>query len=140
MFLDIAVLAPDAAARLADPAYEAQPGDINFCRALIDTGAQSTCITQNAATQAGVAPIGKVPIRGVAGTAYHNNYVFQIAFPLMSRHPDGGVIVDQIHTLQDPIQGAEVDSGGKFDILLGMDVIGTGSLSVEGVGTFSFCF
>jgi hypothetical protein len=46
--------------------------------------------------------------------------------------------VDVFH---DAIQGAELAIGqGGFDVLLGMDVIGMGSLAVEGSGTYSFSF
>ena len=49
-------------------------------RALIDTGAQSTCITSTAAEKVGLVPIGKVPILGVSGLQYHNNYLFKVGF------------------------------------------------------------
>jgi hypothetical protein len=40
-----------------------------------------------------------------------------------------------------PIQGAELGFEGRgFDALLGMDVIATDSLAIEGIGTFSFSF
>jgi hypothetical protein len=47
----------------------------------------------------------------------------------------------QLHLINIPIQGAEFDAGqGGFDVLLGMDVISTGSLKVEGDGSFSWAW
>jgi hypothetical protein len=53
----------------------------------------------------------------------------------------GGGVGTMIFILPPPIHGGEITStGGQFDVLLGMDVISTGSLAVEGIGTFSFSF
>jgi hypothetical protein len=46
-----------------------------------------------------------------------------------------------VDVFQNVIQGVELAIGpGGFDVLLGMDVIGMGSLAVEGSGTYSFSF
>jgi hypothetical protein len=47
----------------------------------------------------------------------------------------------QVFFLQKIIQGCEFPGGiGSFDVLLGMDVLGAGSLVVQGNQTFSFSF
>jgi len=46
-----------------------------------------------------------------------------------------GQIKGNMHVFQKPIQGTELGFDGK-----GFDVIATGSLSVEGNGTYSFSF
>jgi hypothetical protein len=117
-------------------------------RALIDTGATGTCITRAAADRMGLSPIGKIEIQGVSGTKEHNNYLFHIGSTtpvpgvLPIANPLGEVQVPlQLHLNSTPIQGAEFDAGkGGFDVLLGMDVICTGSLKVEGDGTFSWAW
>lgn len=45
-----------------------------------------------------------------------------------------------VHMLGTVIEGLGRHSGDGFDVLPGMDVIGTGSLNVEGSGAFSFSF
>jgi hypothetical protein len=144
IFLNVALLtAADAAV--------VQKGDhlpnFQMFKALVDTGATGTCITKDAATKVGLSPIGKVEIRGVSGLKEHNNYLFYIGFttpmpgsPPIAVQPDAQAapIPVQIHMVNAPIQGAEFDAGGLFDILLGMDIISTGSLKIEGDGSFSW--
>ena len=110
-------------------------------RALIDTGAQATCITSAAAEKVGLMPIGKVPIRGVSGLQYHNNYLFKVGFAFGTIAPEENVRDAKVHIFAKPIEGAELNfSSSKFDVLLGMDIISIGSLKIDGDGSFSFCF
>lgn len=109
--------------------------------ALIDTGAQSTCITSSAAEKVGLIPVGKVPIRGVSGLQYHNNYIFKVGFALGTFDRNSRTGDANVHIFVKPIEGAELNfSSSKFDVLLGMDIISMGSLKVDGDGSFSFCF
>jgi len=110
-------------------------------RALIDTGAQSTCITSSAAAKVGLVPVGKVPIQGVSGLQYHNNYLFKVGFAFGTVDESKTVQTAKVHVFAKPIEGAELNfSNSKFDVLLGMDVICMGSLKIDGDGSFSFCF
>lgn len=54
-----------------------------------DTWAQGTCITRRAALQLGLTPIGLIPVQGVSGIQYHNNYLFQIGFADIQQHEIG---------------------------------------------------
>jgi hypothetical protein len=120
-------------------------------RALVDTGATTTCISSRLAGALKIEPIGKVPLQGVAKVSYHNSYLFLVGFPLalpvgviptaQLRLRAPGEVQSQIHILQPVIQGCEFDPGNAgFDVLLGMDVIRTGTLVVQGDGSFSFSF
>jgi hypothetical protein len=116
-------------------------------RALVDTGAQKTMISTNVVTSLGLTPLGTIPIQGVGPNMnYHNAYLFHVAFVIPILTPGQTVIPGTqvqaiVHVLPIPIHGAEITStGGLFDVLLGMDVICTGSLKVEGNGWFSFSF
>jgi hypothetical protein len=119
--------------------------------ALIDTGATTTCITSGLASRLNLTPIGKVPVHGVSGNAYHNNYLFYVAFPFALPPgtvdpnlppPPPGQVQGQIFILHRVIQGCELvtSPNASFEVLLGMDVISSGSLVVQGNGTFSFSF
>jgi hypothetical protein len=118
--------------------------------ALIDTGATGTCISQRHAQRLNLQPVGKATVHGVSGPANHNTYAFKIGFPFAmlpgTPMPQGmpppppGAHATQLHVLERVIVGSEFHGAPHFDILLGMDVISTGSLVVLGNGTFGFSF
>jgi hypothetical protein len=114
--------------------------------ALIDTGAQVTMISPVVAQTLGLRPIGQMPVQGVGhAISHHNAYLFHVAFVLplpsgVAQVPGSGINTI-IFVMPNPIYGAEITStGGNFDVLLGMDVIASGSLKVEVSGHFSFAF
>lgn len=114
-------------------------------RALIDTGAQATMISPNVVSTLGLSPVGKILISGVGPQAhYHNGYLFQVAFvvPVTSSAqaaPPGAMAPAMIHVNRNIIYGAEITStGGRFDVLLGMDVLSGGTLIVQGNGTYTW--
>jgi Aspartyl protease len=133
----------------------AQPGAaysgamVAAVRALIDTGATTTCISANVVQQVGLQPIGKIQVQGVSGIVHHNGYLFCVGFPFallpssplpaLAAPPPAGAALAQLHILQKVIQGCDFPGAANFDVLLGMDVISTGSLVVQG-GTNSFSF
>lgn len=145
LFINVAIVAPaviDAVNQNKDP------GRVEMFKALVDTGATSTCITKAVADKVGLVPIGKVPVHGVAGVSYHNNYLFHVGFTFQQPLPVGTEVDAKApkpkwnaHFLADPIQGAELKIGGDaFQVLLGMDVIASGALVVNGNGSASFSF
>jgi len=143
--MNVAVLSPEDRTALASGKLSRK---INAFTALVDTGASSTCITPKVAEMVGLQAIGKVPIQGVSGPNYHNNYLFHIGFPL-SQNTQGSLTAKGDKVISDvslsvfdmKIEGAELQlHGDQFNVLLGMDVIGTGSLKLEGNGTASFSF
>lgn len=142
IFLEVAVLPADLVSNIFANPSAGESANISMFRALIDTGAQTTCITKHAADTVGLKPIGRVPVIGVSGQKYHNNYLFHVAFVRVTQQLDDPATVQgNMHIFNKPIQGAELEFQGRdFDVLLGMDVIGFGSLAVEGNGTFSFSF
>lgn len=139
IFLNVAILRPDDLLAEARGLAASAP---NTFSALLDTGATCTCITKRVAESVGLLPIGKVPIHGVSGLSYHNNYLFCVGFPVSRQdYADPRQQVMETHIADVQVQGAElVIPGGEFDVLLGMDILSTGSLAVEGSGTFSFSF
>jgi hypothetical protein len=79
IFLNVAILT----AAEADLVAKGQAiGQVKMFKALVDTGAMATCITADTAQKVGLSPIGKVPIQGVGGVKFHNNYLFHIGFTL----------------------------------------------------------
>jgi len=137
VFLTVAIFDAAATNKMSPGA----PITMNVFNALIDTGAQSTCITSDAAEKVGLIPIGKVPIRGVSGLQYHNNYLFKVGFAFGKVTNRKEIKAARVNIFDTPIQGAELNLGSSnFDVLLGMDIIGQGSLKIDGDGSFSFSF
>ncbi len=103
-------------------------------------------ITPNVANTVGLMPIGKVPLMGIGGAVtYHNGYLFHVAFtiPIAAPLPASSVPARQqvmIFVQAQVIHGGELTSAAGFDVLLGMDILSTGALHIEGNGTFSFSF
>mgnify|MGYP001819874489 CR=1 FL=1 len=132
LFLSIAVFPPN---------LQGAPTNITAFKALIDTGAQSTCISSTVAQAVGLRPLGKKTISGVSGVAAHNYYSFHIGFMQIGLAGPNNTAQGNLAILDPPIDGVELAiSGQGFDVLLGMDVIAIGSLAVEGNGTFSFSY
>jgi len=81
-----------------------------------------------------------MPVQGVGPSlTYHRAFLFYVAFVIPM--PNSQQAQSLVYVNPAPIHGAEISAGaGVFDVLLGMDIISTGSLKVEGNGQFSFCF
>lgn len=139
-FLNIAILGQELIERVRASDAAGTPYNLPVFRALIDTGSQATCISREVAAQIGLKPVGKIPIRGVAGVSYHNNYLFLVGFPIGAAQSTGGDSTMNLHISTQPVEGIEMTVGGDFDVLLGMDIIGLGSLKIDGDGSFSFSF
>lgn len=85
-------------------------------RAIWDTGATNTCISQNAATQIGLVATGQVQVAhagGINGRA--NTYLVNIGLPNRVGFPS-------VRVTECQLTGA--------DMLIGMDIIGAGDFAV----------
>jgi Aspartyl protease len=147
IFLDVGIIDAGTAATITPGPYAPVIQNPPIFKALVDTGAEVTMISPDVASTVGLTAIGQIPIQGVGHTmTYHNAYLFHVAFvvPLLQTGqlaPAGGGADTMIFMQPHPIYGGEITSSGEdFDVLLGMDVISTGSLAIEGNGTFSFSF
>lgn len=141
VLLSVAILDDSVVTRFASAERGAETVTMHVFNALVDTGAQATCITSAAAERVGLAPIGKVPIQGVAGLSFHNNYLFRVGFAFGVIGERREARMGSLHVVDTPIQGAELNiADSDFDVLLGMDIIGIGSLKIDGDGSFSFSF
>lgn len=152
LFLSVVILPSNLAALTSAPPGAHYAGPIQTAIALIDTGATTTGISKKLAAAVGIQPIGKAPVHGVGGIIHQNLYLFHIGFPFALvpgqatlpglPTPQPGQVTANIHILQKVIQGLEFDNGNaSFDVLLGMDVISSGSLVVQGgQSSFSFSF
>ncbi|MGE0408319.1 MAG: aspartyl protease family protein [Amphiplicatus sp.] len=103
-------------------------------RALVDTGATSSSITPEAVRRIGLKRGGRRFVNTAGGMRRAPFYVFRIG-PL---HENGA---GAPYVLDEPIAGGEFTLGGfNYDILLGMDVISRGDLTIRRNGTYCFAF
>jgi Aspartyl protease len=146
IFLNVGIIDASSVNIAAVPAIGGTLPPPAMFKALIDTGAQKTMISTKVVQTLGLKSIGEILIQGVGPHAeYHHGYLFHVAFALLpagSPPPLPGAQVQlMIFTHPNPIYGAELNlPGSDFDVLLGMDIISTGSLKIEGNGTCSFSF
>ena len=91
--------------------------DLNFLpfRALWDTGATNSVITERVVRECNLAPTGKTIVRGVNGEHWADTYVVSI---LLS----GAVCFTAVTVTKGDFTGA--------DVLIGMDIIGLGDFAV----------
>jgi hypothetical protein len=141
LFVPILVLdATVVASNPGNPLAGLAPATPPVFTALVDTGAQRTMISPNVVARLNLNPIGKIPVRSAGGiVVHHDGYLFYVGF-VVQNQPLGGLTAGSVlYTLGKPIWGGEIPAtGGSFDVLMGMDIISSGSLKIEGDGTFSW--
>lgn len=144
-YIDIAIV---EAARYREHKESRQPvlRGIRPFRALIDTGATSTMITRRVVALLGLQPTTKLRYRNKDGDIWTTAYLFHVVFygktlPMPGdSEEDGESLISQTHVCTKVITGGEIEDQDSFDVLLGMDVISTGNLTINVDGTFGFAF
>lgn len=130
------VLTPKAAFTAINPGYnreivtkawvsvpEKQIKDCKFTsyNALWDTGASNSVVTPKVVKQLGLTPSGRVQTHHAGGTSDVNTYKITLMLP-------NNVIIPNINVSE----CAEQD--GRFDVIIGMDVITLGDFTISGQG------
>lgn len=141
VFVPVVLLPVERFEDTLDPQWLAKPAAMHVLKALIDTGAQGTCITPSAATTLNLEPTGMVRIHGVGGSRLHYKYIFKVGFVDLQRN-EMGFESPSFHMVDREIEGADFDCGpdADFDVLLGMDVLSIGTLTIASTGNFKFSF
>jgi hypothetical protein len=96
----------------------------------------------------GLIPVGLARFRGIHGVKIDVVYLFRVAFYgekagkdlLAKRSITTEKIVHTIYICPSDIEGGEIEEQPHFDVLLGMDVLRTGTLHIDKSGDFSFSF
>jgi hypothetical protein len=123
-----------------DPQRLNRVANFQVLQALIDTGADVTSITEKAAKKLKLQPSGIVGVQGFGGPKYHNSYIFKIGFVDL-RQDELGYQNPEFHLIDKEIEGPEFDCGdADFDVLLGMDILSIGTLTVTHTGNFKFSY
>jgi hypothetical protein len=103
--------------------------------ALIDTGASSTMISPRVVAALGLQQVNRRQFAGLGGLSWRPGYLFHVAF-----HPPPETGVGKIQICTRVINGGELSDEHTFDVLLGMDILTTGSFHIDKDGSFRFSF
>ena len=112
-------------------------------KAMLDTGASSTCISSKVAQELNLQAIGLGEMISASERTAKKKYLFAIGVTTIHKvNPMGQSAEGSVHMFMPPIEGLEFhrDETTKFDVILGMDIIMRGSLKLDFDGHFSFCF
>ena len=136
LIIDVAVVGVSLEADFLTPDREPAPSVFSEpVKAQIDTGATSTSVSPQVALALRLRPSGKRDVMTANGLRRARFFEFHVA---MLGKGEGAT---PFYMLPRTVKGDELNSDRfVFDILLGMDVISQGDLSVRRDGTFSFEF
>lgn len=123
-----------------DPQRLTKVSNLQVLRALIDTGADVTSITDNAVRLLRLEPSGVLGVQGFGGANYHTSYIFKLGF-VDIQEDELGYQNPHFDLFDEEIEGPVFDCGGAaFDVLLGMDILSKGTLTISHKGTFKFTY
>lgn len=99
---------------------------------LLDTGATSTGIRQDLAAEMMLRPKGQRRVNTANGLLMASEYLFRIGF-VCGDYRDHNFVPDQQqpYVLEEQILGFELQGGFSYPLLIGMDVLGAGDLSIN---------
>jgi hypothetical protein len=121
-----------------EPKVAVQPFPLQEYRALIDTGAQRTCLCRSIVTREQLVAHAKRPIQNVSGVARHSLFMVQIGFLCETvdelTDPTGA---RTYFGLPDPIEVIDIADNHWFDAIVGMDVISDCALRIDRDSSFA---
>jgi hypothetical protein len=102
--------------------------------ALLDTGATRTAISQNVITRCALAPTGQMPVGNVKRTEMHSTFMFYVG--VWPESVDG--LPSAIFGIGDAVLGIDGGDSRYYDVLLGMDIVTQGRLTLNIDRSFEF--
>ena len=81
-------------------------------------------------TRLGLQIVNKIAFSGLGGLTWRPAYLFQVAFYVSPPSEDASAI-NKIYVCKRVINGGELSDDTTFDVLLGMDVLTTGTLVLD---------
>jgi hypothetical protein len=119
------------------PSQAPVPVPIREYRALIDTGAQRTCLTRETIGNEALKPHGKRPIQNVHDVNIHYKFWVNLGFWCESSQPSQPRDTHRTYyALPEPVEVIDIASNYWFDALIGMDVLRRFDLIIERTGEF----
>ena len=111
------------------------PTRMKFARGLIDTGAVATGIVPAIAADLQLPRLGKTIITTPAGDYVARRFQFRLGL-----FPDLPGESTLPHVLPHELLGIGCSPGQAFEVLIGMDILGRGDLTISSKGHGSFAF
>jgi hypothetical protein len=104
------------------PHQAAVVAPIDSYRALLDTGAQRTCLTFKAINEQRLVRHGKRFIKNVHSEALHSTFIVNLGIWCdgVTEHLDP---VHSYYALPEPVEVINIADNNRFDAILGMDVL-----------------
>jgi hypothetical protein len=128
------------AKQLANQSAGAPPPPLSLYMALFDTGATATCISPKVVNDLGLVPVGKANMISASHVTATNQYIFAVGMPVGVQQAATGIVSTTMSMFPD-ISGLEFQpAGAVYDILVGMDIIMRGVLTVDFSRHWSFSF
>lgn len=114
---------------------------MHVCPALVDTGATRTCIAKSVVNALGLESIGRVSMNTAGGTTDVNVYDVHVAlFVDGAQNPDGSYKVQAEVFGNMRVLEFTADGEGKYQSLVGRDILRNGVLNLSMDGHYAFAF
>jgi len=108
---------------------------LNIFNALIDTGATTTCISEKVIADCELVPTGKTLMMSATGDMAVDQFTFGVGFMVGEMSMPTGEV--QGNLFMKPVLGCQFQKGqAPFEILLGRDIICSGSFTLSFDGHF----
>jgi len=109
---------------------------VEMYRALLDTGASSTCISQRVVDEIELSPTGKTMLIGATGRQEVDQYSFGVGLLVSQEAQPSGDVRSQIN-VRPTIGTLFQNDAGAFDVLLGRDILCSGVFTISFDGHFT---
>lgn len=128
-----ALPAPPQVSAQCDPV----PFQVHQYRALLDTGANITCLCDNVVRERRLRVHGFIPMVGGQGRSLHDTHIVRLGVVCENTSNPGAN--DQRGLYQfEPVEAAAIRENHWFDIIIGMDIIAQHDLRLTKGGGFLF--
>ena len=109
---------------------------VNCYRALIDTGAQRTCLSRNAIAAENLNSHSKRVIQNVHSQEVHRLYFINIGFMVTTEGVNGSESERSYYAVERPCEAINIADNENFDDIIGMDVLEQFDFQFEKTGDF----
>jgi hypothetical protein len=110
---------------------------VTVFKALFDTGAQVTCVSQRVAAAVGLVPRARRRLVSASEVKETNVFLFKVGLSISAIAGVPGTMSGGMHVFG-PLEGLEIHAAENddVDVLVGMDILGYGALHVGFNGQF----
>lgn len=141
----VGVATPEFARDLKAGSAATSVGKRGIYLALYDTGANHTCVSPKIVEELSLPIKSRKLVSGVTGISEENVYRFHIGFTTIAiEQSDQELRISDFHLFDSPVTGQSLTANSalwkEFDVILGMDVLSQGILTINSNGTGSFSF